>query len=253
MAISRPICALIATLAVGCTESAPTEIVPFVQSGKADGLPAHLHRLDDHKLHVDEPSDLLFTGGKLYTVSDAHSKIYEIDNDGDVKDEIDLVGEDFEALAIDKTGEFLVAEEGYARIWHVDRDGTRHDAIEVPEALDGNSGIEGLTFDHAGHMLIAKEKHPSRIIELGANNQRLADEKVDFSADISALTYNPDDHHVYALSDEDHSLYRLDSAWHVDTAWKLPIKNPEGVAFDGSLVYIASDSEQRLYLFELGN
>ena len=64
-------------------------------------------------------------------------------------------------------------------------------------------------------------------------------------------TYNADDHHIYALSDEDHALYRLDSQWNVDTAWKLPIKHPEGVAFDGRLVYIASDSEQRLYMFEL--
>jgi len=249
--MSRPICALIATVAIGCSPGSPTEIDPFVQSGKADGLPDRLRKLDDHQLHVDEPSDLAFANGKLYTVSDAHSKIYEIDDDGDVKDEIDIEGSDLEAIAVDDDGEFLVADESRAKIWHIDGDGNRHDPIEIEDAEDGNSGIEGLTFTTDGHLLVGKEKDPARIIELDRHGIQLANDKVHFSSDLSALTYNPDDKHVYALSDEDHSLYRLDSHWDVDTAWKLPIKHPEGVAFDGSIVYIASDSEERLYLFEL--
>ena len=35
------------------------------------------------------------------------------------------------------------------------------------------------------------------------------------------------------------------------TAWRLPIEHPEGLAFDGDTVYIASDTEERLYVFEL--
>lgn len=246
-------CALIATLAIGCAPGSPTDIEPFTQSGKADGLPDRLRKLEDHKLHVSEPSDLAFADGRLYTVSDAHSKIYEIDTDGDVVDELDIEGHDLEAVAVDLDGEFLVADESRAKIWHVDRMGERHDPIEIPDALDGNSGIEGLAFDKHGHLLVAKEKDPARIIELDDAGEQLANEKVHFSADLSALAYNPEDKHLYALSDEDHSLYRLDSAWEVETAWKLPIKHPEGIAFDGSIVYIASDSEERLYVFSLGD
>lgn len=245
-------CALIATVAIGCAPGSATDIAPFAQSGKADGLPDRLRKLDDHELHVAEPSDLAFADGKLYTVSDAHSKIYEIDDDGDVMDDLDIEGRDLEALAVDKSGEFLVADESRAKIWHIDRDGNRHDPIEIPDADDGNSGIEGLAFIK-DHLIVAKEKNPARLIELDKDGDEVANEKVDFSDDLSALAYNPDDKHLYALSDEDHSLYRLDSDWEVDTAWKLPIKHPEGIAFDGSIVYIASDSEERLYVFELGD
>lgn len=246
-------CALIATLAIGCARGAPVDIEPFAQSGKADGLPDRLRKLDDHKLHVDEPSDLAFADGRLYTVSDAHSKIYEIDDDGDVKDELDIDGRDLEAVVVDRHGEFLIADESRAKIWHIDGDGSRHDPIEIPSAEDGNSGIEGLAFGKDDHLFVAKEKQPARIIELDASGAELVNEKVDFSDDISALAYNPEDKHLYALSDEDHTLYRLDTAWEVATAWRLPIKHPEGLAFDGSVVYIASDSEERLYVFELGD
>jgi uncharacterized protein YjiK len=253
MSKPRWTCALIATVAIGCAPGSPADIEPFTQSGKADGLPDRLKKLDDHKLHVAEPSDLAFANGKLYTVSDAHSKIYEIDDDGDVKDELDIEGHDLEAVAVDANGEFLVADESRAKIWHIDRDGHRHDPIEIPDADDGNSGIEGLAFARNGHLMVAKEKDPARIIELDGDGDEVANEKVDFSDDLSALAYNPEDKHLYALSDEDHSLYRLDSDWNVDTAWKLPIKHPEGIAFDGSILYIASDSEERLYVFELGD
>lgn len=253
MSKPRWTCALIATVAIGCAPGSPADITPFTQSGKADGLPERLKKLDDHKLHVSEPSDLAFANGKLYTVSDAHSKIYEIDGDGDVQDELDIDGHDLEAVAVDANGEFLVADESRAKIWHIDRDGNRHDPIEIPDAEDGNSGIEGLAFLKNGHLVVAKEKDPARIIELDTAEGEIANEKVDFSDDLSALAYNPEDKHLYALSDEDHSLYRLDSNWEVDTAWKLPIKHPEGIAFDGAIVYVASDSEERLYVFELGD
>ncbi len=252
MSISRWNCALIATVVSGCAPGSPAEIVPFTQTGKADGLPETLYTLDDHKLHVLEPSDLAFADGTLYTVSDARSKIYVIDPDGDVKDELDIDGHDLEALAVDRTGSFLVADESRAKIWHVDRDGDRHDPIEVPDADDGNSGIEGLAFV-ADHLVIAKEKDPARLIELDAAGREVRNEKMHFSADLSALAYNPADRHLYALSDEDHALYRLDADWQVTAAWRLPIKHPEGLAFDGSLVYIASDSEQRLYVLAFGD
>jgi uncharacterized protein YjiK len=246
-------CALATTLAIGCAQGAPGEIEPTIQNGKADGLADRLRKIDDHKLHVDEPSDLAFADGRLFTVSDRHSKIYEIDDDGDVKNDIDIDGHDLEALAIDKDGDFLVADESRAKVWHIAADGARHDAFEVPDADDGNSGIEGLTFGKSGHLFVAKEKDPARIIELDDDGDELANEKIHFADDLSALTYNPDDKHLYALSDEDHTLYRLDSDWEVHTAWKLPIKHPEGIAFDGNILYIASDAEERLYIYELGD
>jgi len=246
------VCVALVTFVTGCASAALEEIEPFIDSNKADGQSIKLKRLDRHRLDIDEPSDLTIVDGKLYVVSDAHSKIYEISSDGDIEDTIDIEGHDLEALAFDaERQQFLVADEGRARIWHVDRDGGRHDPFDLEDADDGNSGIEGLAFDEHNHLFVAKEKAPARIFELDADGAEVDRKKIDFAADLSALAFNPDDGHLYALSDQEHTLFRLERDLDVDLAWKLPIDHPEGIAFDGSTLYVVSDSEERLYVFDM--
>ncbi len=243
-------CALAATLA-GC--AAPSDlavIAPEIQTGKADQYGPTLRELDHYKLGIDEPSDLAYADGVLYTVSDSHAKIYAIDPGTGKHDSLDIKGNDLEAIAIDGP-DWLIADETNAKIWRVDREGNRHDPIEIEEADDGNSGIEGLAILPGHRLLIAKEKHPARLIEIGEDLAKTFDQKIHWASDLSALTYNPLDGHVWALSDEDHTLYRLDAAYDIELAWKLPIKNPEGVAFAGDLVYICSDAEAKLYVFQV--
>ncbi len=239
-------------LLVGCTAE-QIDIAPSVDDSKADGLAKHLKLQDDHRLHVDEPSDLAFADGTLYTVSDRHSNIYQIDDDGDVKDEIGVRGSDLEALAVDDDGHFFIADESTGKIWRLKNSGDRDREIELDDVDDGNSGIEGLAFDDDGHLFVAKEKDPARIYELDKDYGVIDVKRIDFADDLSALAFNPDDGHLYALSDEEHSLYRLDKNLKRKTTWRLPIDHPEGIAFsdDGTTVYIASDSEERLYVFEL--
>lgn len=238
------LCTLIAT---ACATGDADSIEPFVDSNKADGRAPKLHKVDRHKLHVDEPSDLAIVDGQLYTVSDQHSKIYGISRGGDVEDEIDIDGHDLEALAFDAArGEFLVADETKAKIWHIDASGARRDPFEL-DADDGNSGIEGLAFDDRGHLFVAKEKDPARIFELDAEGNELDRKKIEFAADLSALAFNPADGRLYALSDQDRALFRLDADLGVEYAWRVPVDKPEGLAFDGARIFIASDAEERIY------
>ena len=236
---------------VGCTSSAPLEIAPDEINEKADGMATHLKLKDDHRTDIDEPSDLAVRNGKLYAVSDRHSKIYELDNDGDIEDVIEVEGTDLEAIALDDDGRFYIGDESKATIWRLDSDGERKESFEI-ETTDGNSGIEGLAFDNDGHMLVAKEKNPATIIILDADDGDEKDRvKLDFADDLSGLTWNPDDDHLYALSAVEHKLWRLDGDFDKITSWNLPIEEPEGLAFDGKTLYVASDSEERLYVFEL--
>lgn len=233
-----------------CAE-APGDIAPFLQDDKADGKPPKLHALDDHRVHVDEPSDLAVADGRLITVSDAHSKIYLISRDGDVEDVIDVQGRDLEAVGFDgTTGELLVADESRARIWWVGADGARHRRVELPDADDGNSGIEGLAFAPDGTLLVAKEKDPARIFTLAPDGTELARKKIHFADDLSALAFD-ELGRLYALSDEDHALFRLDAELDAIAGWRLPIEHPEGLAFVDGLLYVVSDSEERIYVFEV--
>jgi uncharacterized protein YjiK len=239
-------------LLVGCTTTR-LEIAPVEDDSKADGLAKRLTLHDDHRLHVDEPSDLAFANGKLYTVSDRHSNIYEIDDDGDVKDRIGVRGTDLEALAIDDEGRFFIADESTGKIWRLHESGERDKEIEIDDVDDGNSGIEGLAFDDNGHLFVAKEKDPARIYELDTDREVIDVKRIGFADDLSALAFNSDDGHLYALSDEEHALFRLDKNLGKKTKWELPIDHPEGIAFsdDGTTLFIASDTEERLYVFEL--
>jgi uncharacterized protein YjiK len=165
---------------------------------------------------------------------------------------LDVEGTDLEALAYDKKrDEFLIADETRAKVWYIDDGGRRHDPIEIEDADDGNSGIEGLAVAPNGHVFAVKEKDPSRIYELDEDGDLETAKKVDFTDDLSAITYNASDRHIYVLGDEEHTLYRLDSDWDVDRAWKLPLDHPEGIAFDGDTLYVVSDTEARIYTFEL--
>lgn len=242
--------ALVTLVAPACAAGDADSIDPFVASDKADGHPPKLHKVDRHKLEVDEPSDLALVDGRLYTVSDAHSKIYGISRDGDVETEIDIDGHDMEALAFDtERGEFLVADESKAKIWHIDASGARRDAIEL-DADDGNSGIEGLAFDDTGRLFVAKEKDPARIYILDRDGTVLERKKIDFAADLSALAFDSETGRLYALSDQDRAVFRLDADLEVEYAWRVPCEKPEGLAIEGGRLYIASDSEERLYELE---
>lgn len=242
------ICALLVT---GCTAATPLEIAPDDLDAKADGLATTLKLVDDYGMDVAEPSDLAFHDGKLYAVSDRHSKIYEIDGDGDVKDEVDVEAIDLEALAMDDEGHFYIADEQDQKVWRVNSDGERKESFDI-DVDDGSSGIEGLAFDDDGHMLVGTEKNPTQIIELKVSSgEETKSAKLDFADDLSALSFNYDDGLLYALSDEEHKLFRLDNDFDKITSWKLPIDHPEGLAFDGDKVYVVSDSEERLYVFEL--
>lgn len=241
--------ALAASL-VGCASTPPIEIGASEVNEKADGMPDKIKLVDDNKTDIDEPSDLAFRKGKLWAVSDSHSKIYEIDDDGDVRDIIDVEGTDLEALAVDDDDHFYIGDESKATIWRVDSDGHRKDSFEI-DTTDGNSGIEGLAFDNDGHMLVAKEKNPATIIILDADDGDEKDRvKLDFADDISALAWNPEDDHLYALSAAEAKFWRLDGDFDKITSWDLPIDMPEGLAFDGDKIYVASDDEERLYVFE---
>lgn len=242
----------VAVCAVGCAADDARTLTPFTQSDKADGLPDVLTLVDHHKIHVDEPSDLAVKDGVVFTVSDRHSTIYALDPFGDVDAKLPVHGSDLEALAVDNDGRFYIGDEQAGAVWRIAPDGSREAKFTIPGTRDGNSGIEGLTFNAQGHMFVAKEKHPARIIELTAQGEELANTKIEFANDLSALAFNPSDGQLYALSDEDHALYRLDRDLRPVTGWRLPFDHPEGLAFDGSTVYIASDSEARLYVFELG-
>ena len=154
------LCALLVT---ACATS-PVEIAPDELDAKADGLANKLKLRDDHRVDMDEPSDLAFWDGMLFAVSDRHSKIYELEDDGDVQDVVDVEARDLEALGIDDDGHFYVADEADGKVWRVSHDGDRKESFEV-DTDDGNSGIEGIAFHYLTEVDVVRHRLVREIIK----------------------------------------------------------------------------------------
>src|SRR5262245_44514077 len=118
-------------MTIGCTSPERIDIGPDEVSSKADGMASHLSLVDKHRMDVSEPSDLAFYKNRLYTVSDRHSNIYKIDDDGDVLATIPVQGTDLEAVAVDNDGHFYIADESKAKVWQLTASGERKYSYDI--------------------------------------------------------------------------------------------------------------------------
>jgi hypothetical protein len=218
--------------------------------------PAAVDRLvaeDDFGLDFPEASGLAWVDDALVAVSDAKGAIYGVDPaDGERRARLAIAFTDLEAIAFDPvTREFLIAPEGRGAILRLSAEGTQVSTNGVKWADDGNSGLEGLAVrPDDGHVFAAKEKAPAQLAEYDENGHRVRRVDVGFASDLSELTLG-DDGFLYALSDEDQALFRLDADLDVLRTWPLPMQNPEGLAVHAGRVYVANDGEDRLYVFRL--
>ena len=228
---------------------------PTGGAGRLD--PAAVDRLvaeDDFGLDFPEASGLAWVDDALVAVSDAKGAIYGVDPaDGERRARLAIGFTDLEAIAFDTvTREFLIAPEGRGAILRLSAEGTQVSTNGVKWADDGNSGLEGLAVRaDDGHVFAAKEKDPAQIAEYDENGRQVRRVDVDFASDLSELAL-ADDGFLYALSDEDQALFRLDADMNVLRTWPLPMKHPEGLAVHAGRVYVANDGEDRLYVFRLG-
>lgn len=238
------------------TADGETRRVPDPTGGDGRLDPAAVDRLvaeDDFGLDFPEASGLAWVDDALVAVSDAKGAIYGVDPaDGERRARLAIGFTDLEAIAFDTvTREFLIAPEGRGAILRLSAEGTQVSTNGVKWADDGNSGLEGLAVRaDDGHVFAAKEKAPAQIAEYDENGHRVRRVDVDFARDVSELALG-DDGFLYALSDEDQALFRLDAGLGVLRTWPLPMQNPEGLAVHAGRVFVANDGEDRLYVFRL--
>ncbi|MGB0386371.1 MAG: SdiA-regulated domain-containing protein [Ardenticatenaceae bacterium] len=208
-------------------------------------------------------------------------------------DTIMLSDKGLEGLTIEPTGTYLfMVEEAKNEILKIDissdtiakrrrlseMDG--HDAVAAYLASGGkNKGLEGITWNSdSDTIFVMKEGEPGLLIELSPDLERILnhrllgqqngfhDDDVDEKElDYSGITYDPTRACFWIISDKARRLFLYDwtSNQVIET---FPLNYPldgetheivkaEGVTLDlnNNRLYLVSDKEARLYLFEIGD
>lgn len=205
-------------------------------------------------MEVNEPSDLVWlsSSNRLLAVSD-NGYLAEVNLDGSLVRRSPQLGYDLEGLTLTKDG-ILVVDEMTRRFTLLEFDFNRIRSFTVPYAGGRNRSFEALATLPDGTVLAFTEKSPIWVFHLDEQFQLIDDfEFLIDLRDVSAINWHDGD--LWVLSDEDRALLRC--SWpklEVKASYRLPIINPEGMAFDGSgNLYVCSDDREKLYFFSASN
>ena len=173
-----------------------------------------LELLNIYSINVEEPSglDLAIDNESLCTVSDKYSKIYQLDLMGQILQEIDIPGNNFEGITVDFNGHSLwMVQESLSELLQVDILGNELQRIYVAGAISGSGGLEGITINTSkNHLLLLKEKDPSVLIELNTIFEPVLFKHLYTASDYSGMDYNEIDNELWVVSDQDKKVYQCD-------------------------------------------
>ena len=212
-----------------------------------------------YSVNISETSDLSFGSSTdiLYTVSDRTAKVYKITIQGKVLSELSFTGSDLEGVCYVGNQFLYVAEERLRTVFKLDLQGNQIEQKAIPvEKNDDNQGLEGISYATFNkHFYILNEKNPSLLIETDENLNVLKSYPLSFANDYSGICVDNVNQQLWIVSDESASVTKCTMKGELIESYRIPVSNPEGIAFDpeNNQVYIISDTEARLYLFKINN
>lgn len=224
---------------------------PAVHAQSQKAIP--LKQIAVKRVHVKEPSDLCMApdGKHFYIVSD-NGSLVKTDLDFNPVQTAGRELYDPEAVYCD--GAYIYVVEERTRMLHL-FDPVRMEVVRSlmhPYNGGRNKGYEAFTFNHTtGRFILATEKEPIWILELDNNLRVINQVEFPYRGDVSAATWHNES--LWLLSDERMELLQVDPfTFAVRQKYKLPVINPEGLAFlpDGTLVVVSDDME-KAYFFSL--
>jgi len=220
-------------------------------------LSGDLILINHYDLTVPEPSGLSLGkyGMTLWTVSDkGDSRIYQLDLQGNLIKTLPVTGYDFEGIVYDHVQDALwVVEEASREIVKYDTTGKLVERHRLSLKGHANSGLEGICQYADATIYVANEAEPGLIVELNSDFSIRNKFDPEIATDYSGLCCDFVPGRLWIISDEDKLLIHWDVEEGVIETYNLPVKKAEGLAidFNNSKIYVVSDSEQKLYVFEL--
>lgn len=201
---------------------------------------------------IPEPSDICYNPktNTYYIVSDT-GILYETDENCKVLKTRVQKDTDFEAVYTDGVYVYAVDESNRTVYKYDNQNLELISSIVIAYNGGRNKGYESLDFNpEKNKFILITESNPVMLFELDLDFKVTSQKDIsDIASDISSARYY--NNFLWLLSDEDMMLLKVDpSTYKVLQRWKLPVINPEGLAFDknGDLL-ISCDDMQRVYYF----
>ncbi len=217
-----------------------------------------LQPLSVFDMEVQEPSGLSFgeNNQSLWTVSDPpDNKVYEIDLQGEILRTLSFTGDDLEGVAYDSLDQAIwIIEEKKQEIVKLDIQGTvleRH-PVNV-ENSNLNNGLEGIAISASHQFWVVNQNRPCELIELNSDFSIHNHFSFNSIGDLNGLCPDVVEGQFWMLSSANHLLIHWSQSQGIMEQYYLPMKTPEGIAIDfyNNLAYVVSDSEARLFIFQL--
>lgn len=239
--------------------------------------PQHLKPFYHHAVGIDEPSDICAaTEPDHYYVVGDRGSVCEIDGKGMIVEDVNPQtgkkiqratnnnGSDYEGVCV-KDGIIYLMDESMRRIDVISEadwkaaftTGKGHKFPHITKSLylhysgPRNKGFEGITYIPERKKFVAVIERPTMVFELNEDLQTTAELRTSQFYELSSVRYH--DGFLWFLSDENHEIMKCDiNDYHIIDRWKIPVDNPEGIAFDNDgNVLITSDDMAELFKFKM--
>ena len=244
----KSIIILLGGLILCCNRNGPDSVsAPDIQS---------LNPIHTYDISIPEPSGLVYNSkdSALMVVSDANSTVYRVDFTGRVLNSMIIQSSDLEGIALSSNCDTMyVAEETKQLITKYLPNGTKLSSFPVNVATNINHGPEGVTINNNGKIVVLNEKLPCLILEFDGAGNELRRKELNYSTDLSDIFYSSTDSCYWIVSDESKMLMKLSEEWIIIKAWNIPVNKAEGVVVVNEIIYIVSDSEAKMYVFQKPN
>ncbi|MBC8323874.1 MAG: SdiA-regulated domain-containing protein [Candidatus Marinimicrobia bacterium] len=225
---------------------------------KPDESKSQLVLIESVSLEVPEPSGLTLNNGAnaLYVVSDPpDNSVYKLDLLGNKIKKLSYYGDDLEGISYDNRDHTLwIAEERLREVVHIDTLGNELERFSINfEGTSSSSGFEGILLNPStNNIVLLNEKLPGTFIELDSSMNISLEYALDFASDYSGICFNTTSGNYLIVSDESQELIEWNFDKRIIKTYSLDIEKAEGVAYNPETdrIYIVSDSEQKLYIYE---
>ena len=207
---------------------------------------------------VPEPSGLsLHINGKsLWTVSDQTAQVYQISLTGQLLNTLSYSGEDLEGITQSPLdGTLWIVEERKREIVQLDTQGNEIARHKVPvENRDDNSGLEGIAANPGSdHLFVLNEKMPALFMKVSSGGAVLYSKTIHYVNDCSGIAAEEGGMFLWMVSDESRTIVKCDTSGEKIKSFRIGVDKAEGIAVStaDSIIYIVSDSKEKLYLYKM--